>query len=184
MIKRIEGNKINLRLVNRSDARPIYQYAGDEDISRNTYIPHPYHLSDAYDFIKSTHSARRKKTGYHFGLENKENRQIIGMIGLLTINHDLRNGEIGYWLARPFWGRGIMSEAVRLMLGFCFAEVKLHRVHAHVFPFNKPSIHLLEKVGFSREGLLREAFVKDGDYVDCYIYSILEDEWARLGMIP
>lgn len=182
MTDRIEGNKINLRLVRRADARSIYEYAGDEAISRYTHIPHPYKLEDAYDFIKLTRSERRKKIGYHFGLEHKETSRIIGMIGLMHVDQAAKKGEVGYWLAKPFWGRGIMKEAISLALRFYFTELHLHRVYAHVFPENEVSMRLLEKMGFQREGLIREGFRQSGEYINVYLYSILEDDWARLDL--
>ncbi len=179
---RIEGNKINLRHVRKADARSIYQYAGDETISRYTHVPHPYKLEDAYDFIKQTRSERRKKIGYHFGLEDKETAQVIGMIGLMNVDQTLKKGEVGYWLARPFRGRGIMKEAILLTLRFCFIELHLHRIYAHVFPENEVSMRLLEKIGFQREGIIREGFKHRGEYISVYLYSILEDDWARQGL--
>ncbi len=82
-------------------------------------------------------------------------------------------------MARPFWRQGIVTEAIKLILGLCFSEVELHRVYAHVFPDNTGSMRVLEKVGFTREGLLRQAAMKNGNFVDTYIYSILEDEWRE-----
>lgn len=182
MTDRIQGDKINLRHVRKADARSIYKYASDEAISRFTHVPHPYKLEDAYDFIKLTRSERRRKIGYHFGLEDKETSQIIGMIGLMHVDHECGKGEVGYWLAKPFWGRGIMKEALLLALRFYFTELHLHRVYAHVFPENEVSMRLLEKVGFQREGLIREGFKQRGEYISVYMYSILEDDWARMDL--
>ena len=178
-IKRINGEKINLRTVTKADALSIYRNISDRNISRFTHIPHPYKLEDAYDFIRFTHRQRRKKAAFHFGLENKDDGQIIGGIGLENISEVHRKGEIGYWLAKPYWGRGIMAETINLMLDFCFTKVKLHRVQAYVFPDNHSSIRVLEKTGFKREGLIHEGFVQRGNYVDVYLYAILEDDWAR-----
>jgi len=180
MTDRIEGDKINLRRVRRADAHSIYRYASDDAISRYTHIPRPYKLEDAYDFIKLARSERRKKTGFHFGLENKETSQIIGMIGLMHVDHDVRKGEVGYWLAKPFWGRGIMKEAILMALRFYFTELHLHRVYAFVSPENGASIRLLEKVGFQREGFIREGAKQRGEYISVYLYSMLEDDWGRI----
>ncbi|MEW6411403.1 MAG: GNAT family protein [Candidatus Zixiibacteriota bacterium] len=179
MIKKIEGTRINLRVHRGSDAVSIFRYASDEAVSRYTFIPHPYTIRHAHDFIKLARSTRRKKLAFHFGIEDKQNGEIIGGIGLEAIDHFHHKGEIGYWLATPYWRQGIMTEAVNLILGFCFCEVNLHRVYAHVFPENAPSSMLLEKVGFTREGLLRQAAFKNGTFVDNYIYSILEHEWRQ-----
>ncbi|UCG62199.1 MAG: GNAT family N-acetyltransferase [Candidatus Zixiibacteriota bacterium] len=176
---RIEGDKINLRFITKGDALSIYQYAADEAISRYTHIPHPYNLDDAYDFVKLTQSDRKRKAAYHYGLENRETGQIIGMIGLIALFPMHRKAELGYWLAKPFWGRGIITEAIEKIVEFAFVTLKLHRVYAHVFPDNKASIRVLEKCGFTREGLIREGFVQRGKYVSVYMYSILEDEWAK-----
>jgi ribosomal-protein-alanine N-acetyltransferase len=183
-IKKIHGEKVNLRIVTRADALNIYHNISDKDISRFTHIPDPYKLEDAYDFIKLTHRQRRKKTAFHFGLENRDNGQIIGGIGLENISEIHRKGEIGYWLGKTFWGKGIMVEAINLMLDFCFTKVKLHRVQAYVFPDNAGSIRVLEKTGFKREGLIREGFTQRGKHVDVYLYAILEDEWARRDLPP
>lgn len=184
VVRRINGDKVNLRIVTKADALTIYRNIADKDISRFTHIPDPYKLEDAYDFIRFTHRQRRRKTGYHFGLENKDDGEIIGGINLENICEVNRKGEIGYWLAKPYWGKGIMVEAINLMLEFCFTKVKLHRVQAHVFPDNAGSIRVLEKTGFKREGLIREGFTQRGIHVDVYLYAILEDEWAKRDMPP
>lgn len=177
--RKIEGEKINLRWHVKADAMSIYNQIGDKEVSQYTFIPYPYKLEDAYDYIKFSQSARRKKTAYNYGLEQKKTRRIIGGIGLENIDWTHRRGEIGYWLAKPFWGRGIMVEAIELMLAFCFRNLGLHRVHAQVFPPNAASIRVLEKTGFTCEGLIREGSMHRGEYVDAYLYAILEDEWAR-----
>lgn len=184
VVRRINGEKINLRIVTRADALTIYHNISDKDIIRFTHIPDPYKLEDAYDFIRFTHRQRRKKAAYHFGLENKDNGQIIGGIMLENICEVNRKGEIGYWVAKPFWGKGFMVEAINLMLDFCFTKVKLHRVQAYVFPDNHGSIRVLEKAGFTREGFIREGFKQRGNFVDVYQYAILEDEWAKRDLPP
>lgn len=177
---KIEGTRINLRPVKKSDAESICQYAKDEEISRFTFIPHPYTLKDAQDFIKLTQSARRKQSQYHFGMEDKESGRIIGMIGLNEVNHYHQRAELGYWLGRPFWGQEITAEAIRLMLRFCFGDLNLNRVTAFVFPDNNASRRVLEKVGFKCEGLLRQHLKQNNRMRDSYLYSILKEEWQAL----
>jgi len=82
-------------------------------------------------------------------------------------------GEIGYWLARPYWGRGIMTATVRKVCAHGFAEFGLVKIVAHVFDFNIRSARVLEKCGFVLEGRLRKHFEKDGRYIDAKLYALV-----------
>ena len=82
--------------------------------------------------------------------------------------------EIGYWLAKPFWGRGIMTAVVRTLCDYAFAEFGLVKISAHVFANNPASARVLEKCGFVREGLLRRHYHKDGQYFDGLALGLLK----------
>lgn len=84
--------------------------------------------------------------------------------------------EIGYWLARPFWGQGIMTDAVRAFVRYAFSELELLRLTAHVFENNVASSRVLEKNGFLLEGKLREHFFKDGNFLDARLYGLLKHD--------
>ena len=116
----LPGERINLRPVRQGDAADIYQGARDHAISRYTFIPRPYHMDDAVSFIRLTHTIRRQKKGYAFGIEHKESGRIIGMCSVFSIFENHRRGEVGYWVNKNYWGQGYATEALELILKFCF----------------------------------------------------------------
>ncbi len=175
----IEGDNVNLRKVTKSDAQSIYEYARDKEISRYTFIPHPYKLRDALRFIRLTHQQIRKGREYHLGIELKDTDQIVGMVGLAGVNQRDRNAEVGYWLARKYWGRGYATEALRLMLWYGFSELKLIRIWARVMHPNLASARLLENVGFTFEGRLRKSINQNGRWLDELRYAILKEEYKK-----
>ncbi len=174
---KIEGKKINIRKLKKSDAPFIYQNAKDFEIAKYTTIPHPYKLKNAEDFIKTTHQKMRKKKSFELGIELKENKKIIGIIGLTNINYNNKNAEIGYWLGKKYWGKGIMKEAIKLILKFGFKKLKLVRIYARVMHPNIASAKLLEKSGFKYEGRMRKTTLKKGKWMDDLKYSILNSEF-------
>jgi len=105
---------------------------------------------------------------------------LIGGIG----HHDIELGEIhkseiGYWLAKPYWGRGITTEAVRKVAEHAFHELGLVRLTAHVFDFNLASCRVLEKAGFLLEGRLRLYYKKNGRLGDAFLYAKVADTAGR-----
>lgn len=84
--------------------------------------------------------------------------------------------ELGYWLAEPLWGRGIMTEAVRAVVRHGFTAFPLERIEAYAFSNNPASVRVLEKAGFTREGLLRRNVIKHGQVLDSLVFSILREE--------
>ncbi|MCD4670643.1 MAG: GNAT family N-acetyltransferase [Actinomycetia bacterium] len=174
---KIEGKKINLRKLKKSDAQSIYKNVKDYDIAKYTKIIHPYKLKDAQDFIKTTHKNIRRKKAFELGIEIKKSKEIIGMMSLIYIDHENKNAEIGYWLGKKYWGNEIMEEAVKLILNFGFKELKLVRIYARVMHPNIASAKLLEKSGFQYEGRMRKTTLRKGKWMDDLRYSILSDEF-------
>jgi len=84
--------------------------------------------------------------------------------------------EVGYWLAKPFWGRGIMTAVVQQVCRNAFEEFGLVKVTAHVFSYNPVSARVLEKCGFQQEGFLRKHFLKDGQFIDARLFALLKGE--------
>ena len=169
------GQKINLRYPTQDDADSITKYCADKEISQYTFIPHPYTLQDAIDFIDMCIDDRKSMASLHYGIEHKETKEIIGMIGLNSINNTHLRGEMGYWVAKPFWGNGIMFEAINLLTDYCFDTMQLERIYAHVQPANIGSWKVLEKAGYEREGLLRNVLRINNKMYDHFIYAKLKD---------
>ena len=108
-IKRIPGIKINLRPITKDDAASIYTYARNRSISRYTFLPHPYTRKDADEWVITSSERNASGIDFNMGIELPASGEIIGMISLNNIDVINRNAELGYWLGKPFWGKGFLS---------------------------------------------------------------------------
>lgn len=174
---RIEGERIALRQLEKTDAQPIYEHAKDWKVSRYlSNLPHPYRLKHAEEFIKKAKLWDKKKTGYALGIELKQTGQIIGIIGLSEVDQKHKRAVIGYWLGRKHWGKGLAKEALRLMLKFGFRKLGLLRIHGQVMKPNSRSAKLLKKAGFVLEGKMRKHYIKKGKRMDVLVFGLLKEE--------
>ncbi len=168
----LNEKKINIRRLNVSDANDIYKNINDKQIARWTLrIPYPYKRIDALKFINESKYNLKKKTAYVFGIVLQKTNTIIGIIDLHTICWENKNAEIGYWIARQFWGKGLSTEAVKLISKFGFEKLKLKRIYAKVFNGNKASVRVLQKNGFRKEGVLMKSRFKNNKWIDEIILS-------------
>ena len=179
MDKKLIGKSINLRKVTPSDAESIYQNAKDKEICLAVPLPMPYTLKSAQDYIKVCQNKWKNKSEAQFGIEDKNNGKIIGMIGLMNINYELKKAEVGYWLGKKYWGKGIAKEAIGLILNFAFSRLKLNRIYAKVKSRNISSVKLLEKHNFILEGRLRNDEKYKGRWDDLLIFGILKEEFKQ-----
>ncbi len=101
----------------------------------------------------------------------------IGGIGFQTHTDELRHSAaLGYWLGRPFWGRGVITSAVTAMTEYGFESLGFARIYARVYKGNDASARVLEKAGYRLEGVHRRAILKEGRPTDCYVYAMLREE--------
>ncbi len=171
----LEGSKVILRRLESGDAVQIFGLV-DPEISRNTMLPSEYRLGDAAGFI--VHSLEEWEKGSKvFGIVVKETGKLAGTISI-EFRPGSGVGEIGYWIGRQYWGKGMMKEAISLMLRYGFESLQLRVIEAKVFTFNTRSAKRLEHAGFHLEGVLQEGVVKEGRRYDALIYSLSKDEWA------
>lgn len=155
------------------DAVSISRYADNRKIWINMRdaFPFPYKFSDAKAFLEKAMKLEPKTL---FAIATSG--EAIGGIGL-DIQKDVHRytAEMGYWLAEPFWGHGIMTSAVNRFTHFAFETFGLHRIFAIPYVYNKASIRVLEKSGFKNEGRLRRNAYKDGKLVDQFIFAKLQE---------
>jgi len=136
-------------------------------------IPYPYTKQDAEMFIAATLSAE-KDTQYAFAI--CYNDKVIGSIGVFRKDNVHRyTAEMGYYIAEPYWSKGIMTEAVRQMCAYIFENTDIVRIFAEPYARNNASCRVLEKAGFKFEGVLRQNAVKNGQSVDMRMYAIIRD---------
>lgn len=171
------GSIFHVRPPRTGDAESISRHSSDREIGRWTFIPYPNTVEQTREFLKTAARARRNNTQLHFAIVHNETGDVIGVIGLNTIDHPNKFAEIGFWLSRQFRRRGIMSEALMLVLEFCFRELGLKRIYAHVMVGNGPSALLLERMGFTLEGRLRRQIRRGKQWRDLLVYGMLREEF-------
>lgn len=166
----ITTEKITLRPWTLDDIPSFAKYANNLNVSRflTDRFPFPYTEADAKGFIEMATSDPQK---FIFCIE--KNNEAIGGIGLHPqIDIRRKNAMLAYWLAEPYWGRGIMTEAIEKIVAFGFETMDIHRIYAQVFHTNIASQRVLEKSGFTLEAKFEKAIIKNNELLDEWIYAI------------
>ena len=181
------GLKINVRdgvhlsSVRTDDKPALLEHLRTRDVYETTLnIPHPYSPEDA-DWWINKRIEHTKKHGKEvsFAIRNARGK-LIGVVSADNFEPGTSHcAEIGYWLAKPYWGQGIMTDAVRTFVRYAFDELQVIRLTAHVFDFNIASARVLEKNGFKLEGVLRQHFEKDGKVLNARLYGLLKEELPK-----
>lgn len=165
---------IKLRPWQYSDSEDLVQNANDMEVARylTNKFPHPYTLEHAGQFIQFANSG----TPIHMFAITLNNKA-IGGIGIHPQNDVMeKNAEIGFWLGRAYWGKGIMTVVVPQMLVFAFDNYPITRVYARVFGNNIASQRVIEKTGFTKEAILHKTIYKNGEFLDEHIYGYRKPE--------
>lgn len=155
------------------DAPSLAKYANNRKIWMNVRdaFPYPYSIQDAETFISGVAESEPKNV---FAIATSS--EAIGSIGLMPGKDVHRyTTEMGYWLAEPFWGKGIMTQVVKSLTDYAIKDLKMLRVFAEPYTANVASARVLEKAGFTCEGILRSNVVKDGKVLDQFLYSYIAD---------
>jgi RimJ/RimL family protein N-acetyltransferase len=160
------------------DRELLALYLNDRGIYEHTLrIPYPYTLDDADFFLRLQIERPTADEPLSIFAVRMTDGPIVGGCGLEPLAEDpAQKAVIGYWLARPFWGQGWMTAAVRTLCRHGFETLGLHKITATVFVENLASMRVLEKVGFRREGCLRDHMLKDGQYRDSAYFGLLVGE--------
>jgi len=172
MLKKYE--QFQLRDWQRSDIDALVKYADNRKIWLNLrdVFPHPYTRKDAEAWLGIT---GERYPGTHFAIViDGEAAGGISLIPKSDVYH--RTAEIGYWLGEPFWGRGIVTTAVKAVTEWGFSTFDLCRIEAGVFGHNMASMRVLEKAGYVREGVLRKSITKDGTTMDSVLYAKIREQ--------
>ncbi|MCX6283901.1 MAG: GNAT family protein [Bacteroidetes bacterium] len=173
-VNSIPGVFVSLRPWNNSDVHSLMKYANNKAIADNLRdaFPYPYTQKDALRFLEMAVS----NDPHILILAIDSKGEAIGSAGA-TLKQDVyrKNMEIGYWLAEPFWGRGIMTEVIRTFCSHLWLTYDIHRIYAEPYANNPASRRALEKAGFRCEAVFKENIIKNGSYHDSCIYSMLRE---------
>jgi RimJ/RimL family protein N-acetyltransferase len=167
--------EFKIRPWNLSDLDSLVKYANNWNVAKNLAdrFPHPYTENDGKAFIWF---ATSDNPIHNFAIDVEG--QAVGGIGIEPqVDVHRKNAELGYWLAEPFWGQGIISEAIRQVVDFAFTTYDIDRVFARPFGTNLASQKVLEKNTFILEGRFEKILIKNGEYLDELVYAIRRENW-------
>jgi ribosomal-protein-alanine N-acetyltransferase len=159
------------------DIQPVFDIHADLDVMRY-YGVEPYDSLEKskkhLDWLAKIH---KEETGLRWIITLKDEDTYIGDVGFYDWEKKHRRAEIGYILGKPYWGKGIMTEAIRAALDYGFNEMNLNRIQALIDPRNDASKRVAEKHGFKYEGTFRDYEYEYGDFIDLGMYSVLKREY-------
>ena len=168
--------KCRIRKWELSDAKDLAAALSNKKVQDNLRdgLPYPYTEQDGKEFISAMLSADENET---FAFAITVDNMVLGSIGIFRQgNIHRQTAELGYYIAEEYWGKGIMTEAVKQICEYVFANSDIIRIYAEPFAYNIASCRVLEKVGFQYEGTLRSNAVKNGKVIDMEMYSLLKEE--------
>jgi ribosomal-protein-alanine N-acetyltransferase len=176
----LESDRLILRKLALSDADDIFAYASDPEVTKYMLWDTHTAVDDSRRFISTKLKQYEKDETGEWGITLKENGKLVGAMGIASVDMDHEKAEIGYVLARPYWGKGIVPEAVERLLKFAYEEMGLNRIECWHFLPNENSGRVMQKVGMTFEGIARERYFVKGRYWDAGQYAILRKDWLKL----
>jgi len=169
------GEQVYLRPIELEDRGHLVQWLNHPEIQRLTLRARPLNLDDETDYIQGL---RQSQTDIALLIAARTDDTPLGCTGLHQIDWRSRHAAFGITVGpAQHWGKGYGTEATRLMVQYAFDTLNLNRVWLHVLEYNERGIRCYEKVGFKKEGLLRQEHFRDGRYWDTHLLAILRDEW-------
>ena len=172
----LRTGRMRLRPLAEADADAVQRYCADREIAATTlHIPHPYPPGTAMEWIR-THPESYATAQNAVWAMDLPGKGLVGVIGL-GLEPPHRRAELGYWVARPFWGQGLASEAAPAVVACAFERFGMYRVHAHHLSRNPASGSVLVRAGMRHEGTLRGHILKWGVFEDIEMYGVLRSTW-------
>ena len=173
----LDGDRVRLRAYTKDDlpkARSYLNASGVGDMMRPGIV-FPLRPEDEDKWYENLDANSDKQ--YGFAIERKEDKQYLGGCGVQGIDAKNRFAMIGIFLGNEHCGKGYGTDALRVLIDFCFKEINLNKVKLDVFSFNKRAVSCYEKLGFKTEGVLRQEVFRDGSYHDAIVMGLLRTEW-------
>lgn len=173
----LRTDRLFLQTPKMRDVEDIYKWTCDPAITRYMSWSSPRSPRETETFVRDSMRDQRSGKSLAYLLHDVESGQAIGACGAHNLDATVHlKAEVGYWIAKPYWGRGLVSEALRVLLPHLFVNVGLHRLSALVFHRNARSARVLEGLGFQHEGLLRHNLRKSGRSIDVMQYAMLSTD--------
>jgi RimJ/RimL family protein N-acetyltransferase len=176
----LAGERVTLRGITQDDAPQLHAVFSDPVAMRYWSGPPHTALAETEEMVARIHAGFTDRSVLQWGISRNADRRVLGTVTLFPSGRQPR-AEIGYILGSEYWGKGYMQEALRALVRFAFDELKLRRIEADVDPRNAASVRSLDRLGFKREGLLRERWNVAGEIQDTAFFGLLAHEWRPTG---
>lgn len=173
----IPAGRVTLRPLEDRDVPSLYAVFSDEQVMRYWSTPPMRDIAEAQALLDEIRTTFLQRSLFQWGVARTGDDRVVGTCTLFNLDARNRRAEIGYALARDCWGQGLMSEALGALVAYAFGPLDLTRLEADVDPRNAPSIRIVERLGFVREGLLRERWHVGGETQDSVFLGLLRREW-------
>lgn len=174
--KTLESERLLLRQMTPEDVNEVFEIRSNPELMK--YIPRPIlkNKEEALELINTINNNILKNEGINWAITLKPDNKLLGYIGHYRIKWEDFRSEIGYMILPEAQGKGIVSEAVSLVIKYGFEEMQMHSLEAVIDPENNASARVLEKNGFVKEGHFRENEFFNGKFYDSVIYSLLKSD--------
>lgn len=175
----ITTDRIVLRWISENDIDGLYGVFSDPQVMRYWSSSPFTDRAEAVKLQQEIASSNENNTMMKWGLALRDSDRLIGTTTLFNLSLDNGRAEVGYAMGSSHWGKGYMNEALQALLSHAFDVMELRRLEADVDPRNTASIRTLERLGFQREGFLRERWHVAGEIQDAIFYGLLRREWIK-----
>ncbi|MBM7831367.1 RimJ/RimL family protein N-acetyltransferase [Agromyces cerinus] len=175
----LHTERLRLRPFTADDGDALFELQSDADVLRYWDSPPWVDRASVARFMEGSSRMAEEGSGARVAIERGSDRAFIGWCTFNSWNPDFRSASLGYCFTRAAWGHGYATEAARAMLGWAFDALDLNRVQSETDTRNLASARVLEKLGFIREGTLREDCIVNGDVSDSWVYGLLRRDWVR-----
>ena len=172
----LTGAQVVLRDLRSTDAASLFALLTTEEVSR--FISPPPTTVDGFEkFIAWTHRQRRAGSYACFAVTLANDDTAIGIFQLRELEPGFGTAEWGFAIGSPYWGTGVFQEGAEMLVSFAFEQVGVHRLEARAAVRNGRGNGALRKIGAVQEGILRKSFLKNGEYLDQTLWTILDEDW-------
>ena len=173
----LDTERLRLRWPDLADAPAVFALYSDPEVTRYGNTPPQTDVAQAEARVRKYHDDAAIGDALTLFLERRSDGAMLGMCSLHRIHAKSRRAEIGYSLRRGHWGQGYMNEALNALVAHAFGALDLNRLEADIDPRNLASARALERLGFEREGVMRERWIVGGEVSDSWFYGLLQREY-------
>lgn len=172
--------RLRLRPVDERDEQPLFELHSNPRVMRYWDSPPWTDPARAARFVVACRHMAEAGTGARVAVDHASDDTLLGWCGLVEWDHNHRSATLGYCFTEPAWGHGYATESARALLTWGFDTLDLNRVQAEVDTRHRASARVLQKLGFEREGTLREDCIVDGEVSDTWVFGLLRRDFPAL----